>query len=210
MNNFSLSLRAWKSVQCGQVFIAGKASELWFCTRCVSVYQEFKSLENRLDVRRHLTEQSGQKPVKLCARCNRWWCSVLKFIISCNNRIECSTRQQFIFGRVRALKKEKKSTRFSRREQPFLQEIFFQGEETGNKANPPDLAPKMKRLRQGNGDKLFTKGEWLSVVQIAWYCSRLSALDMADLPNGVESVSLEDEYTIDTLTIQRQWRRDFK
>ena len=71
MNNFSLSLRAWKSVQCGQVFIAGKASELWFCTRCVSVHQEFKSLENRLDVRRHLTEQSGQKPVKLCARCNR-------------------------------------------------------------------------------------------------------------------------------------------
>ena len=30
---------------------------------------------------------------------------------------------------------------------------------TGNKANPPNLAPKMKRLRQGNGDKLFTKEE---------------------------------------------------
>ena len=96
----------------------------------------------------HLTKQSGQKPVKLCARCNRWWCSVNKFIISCNNRIECSTRQQFIFGGVWVLKKEKKSTKFSQRLQSFLQEIFFQGEETGNKANPPDLAPKMKRLRK--------------------------------------------------------------
>ena len=159
---------------------------------------------------RHLTEQSGQKPVKLCARCNRWWCSVNKFIVSCNNRIECSTRQQFIFGGVWVLKKEKKSTKFSQRLQSFLQEIFFQGEETGNKANPPDSAPKMKRLRQGNGDKLFTREEWLSVVQIAWYCSRLSALDMANLPNGVVSVSLEDECTINTSTMQRQWRRDFR
>ena len=158
----------------------------------------------------HLTKQSGQKPVKLCARCNRWWCSVNKFIISCNNRIECSTRQQFIFGGVWVLKKEKKSTKFSQRLQSFLQEIFFQGEETGNKANPPDLAPKMKRLRQGNGDKLFTREEWLSVVHIAWYCSRLSALDMANLPNGVVSVSLEDECTINTSTMQRQWRRDFR
>ena len=162
-----MSLRAWESVQCGQVFIAGKASELWFCTRRVSVYQEFKSLENRLDVRRHLTEQSGQKPVELCARCNRWWCSVLKFIISCNNRIECSTCQQFIFGRVRALKREKKSTRFSRRVQPFLQEIFFQGEETGNKANPPDLAPKMKPEMKTNYSPRRNDFQWFKLLDIA-------------------------------------------
>ena len=80
-------------IQCGKVSITGKASELWFCTRCVKFYQELESLEKRLVVVFHLTKQSGQKPVKLCAKCNHWWCSFHKFI--CNNRIDRS--QQSIF-----------------------------------------------------------------------------------------------------------------
>ena len=35
----------------------------------------------------------------------------------------------------------------SQRVWSFLQEIFLQGEKTGNEANPADVAPKMKRLR---------------------------------------------------------------
>ena len=115
LNNFSFDSDSLKSAQCGQVFMTGKVSKLWFCTRCVNVYQEFKSVEKRLDVGRHLTEQSGQKPVEFCARCNRWWCSINKFMISCNNRIDCSISQQFISKGVWAVKKEKKSTRFSQR-----------------------------------------------------------------------------------------------
>ena len=130
-------------IQCGKVSITGKASELWFCTRCVKFYQELESLEKRLVVVFHLTKQSGQKPVKLCAKCNHWWCSFHKFI--CNNRIDRS--QQSIFRGGWALKKERKFTRFSQLASSFLQEIFLQGEETGNKANPADVAPKMKRLR---------------------------------------------------------------
>ena len=45
-------------------------------------------------------------------------------------------------------------------------------------------------------DKLFSKEEWFSVVQIARYFSRLSALKKADLLNGVVNASLEDEYKI--------------
>ena len=115
LNNFSFESDSLKSAQCGQVFMTAKVSKLWSCTRCVNVYQEFKSVEKRLDVGRHLTEQSGQKPVEFCARCNRWWCSINKFMISCNNRIDCSISQQFISEGVWALKKEKKSTRFSQR-----------------------------------------------------------------------------------------------
>ena len=82
LNNFSFESNSLKSAQWGQVSITGKASKVWFCTRCVNVNQEFKSVEKHLEVGRHLTEQSGQKPVKLCARCNRWWCSINKFIWS--------------------------------------------------------------------------------------------------------------------------------
>ena len=91
LKNFSFGSNSLKSAQCGQVSITEKASKLWLCTRWVNVNQEFKSVEKHLDVGRHLTEQSGHKPVNLCARCNRWWCSINKFMNSCNNRIDCSS-----------------------------------------------------------------------------------------------------------------------
>ena len=37
------------------------------------------SLEERLDVT-PLNQPNGKKPVKLCAKCSRWWSSVYKFI----------------------------------------------------------------------------------------------------------------------------------
>ena len=60
----------------------------------------------------------------------------------------------------------KKSIRFSPRVRSFLQEIFLQVEETGNKANPSDVSAKMKRIRSTDGDKLFSMKEWLSAVQM--------------------------------------------
>ena len=60
----------------------------------------------------------------------------------------------------------KKSIRFSPRVRSFLQEIFLQREETGNKANPSDVSAKMKRIRSADGDKLFSMEEWLSAVQM--------------------------------------------
>ena len=75
-----------------------------------------------------------------------------------------------------ALKKAKKSTRFSESVKSFLQNTFFQGEQTRVKANPADIASKMKSLRSANGNKLFTNEEWLSTIQVARYSSRLSAL----------------------------------
>ena len=53
------------------------------------------------------------------------------------------------------------------------------------------------------GDILFTKEKWPSVVWTARYFSRLSALNKANLLNGVVSASLEDEY-IDLLHLRSQ------
>ena len=46
-----------------------------------------------------------------------------------------------------AMKKSKKSIRFSERVRSCLQETFFQGEETGVKANPADIACKMRIVK---------------------------------------------------------------
>lgn len=95
------------------------------------------------------------------------------------------------------MKKAKKSTRFSERVRSFLQDIFFQGEETGVKANPANIASKMKSLRSANGNKLFTKEEWLSTLQIARYFSRLSALNKSGRLKRSISAPQEDEEDFD-------------
>ena len=92
-----------------------------------------------------------------------------------------------------ALKKAKKSARFSERVRSFLQGTFFQGEQTGVKANPADIASKMKSLRSANGNKLFSKEEWLSTLQVARYFSRLSALNKRGVLKQNVTASQEEE-----------------
>ena len=99
-----------------------------------------------------------------------------------------------------ALKKAKKPTRFSERVRSFLQDTFFQGEQTGVKANPADIASKMKSLRSANGNKLFTKEEWLSTLQIARYFSRLSALSKRGVLQRNVSTSKEEEEDLDYIS----------
>ena len=41
------------------------------------------------------------------------------------------------------------------------------------------------------------------------YFSRLSAPNKTDPLNGVVGATMEDEYTINTSTMQKRWRRDF-
>ena len=95
------------------------------------------------------------------------------------------------------MKKAKKSTRFSERVRSFLQDTFFQGEQTGVKANPADIASKMKSLRSANGNKLFTKEEWLSTIQVARYFSRLSSLNRRGVLKRNVSASQEEEEDLD-------------
>ena len=52
----------------------------------------------------------------------------------------------------------------------------MEGEETGRKPNPSDVASKIKTLPTANGEKMFAKNEWIVANQIARYFSRLSSL----------------------------------
>ena len=78
-----------------------------------------------------------------------------------------------------------------------MQDTFFQGEQTGVKANPADIASKMRSLRTENGIKLFAKEEWLSTLQVARYFSRLSALNKRGILQRNVSASQEEEEDLD-------------
>ena len=100
-----------------------------------------------------------------------------------------------------AMKKSKKSIRFSERVRSYLQETFFQGEETGVKANPADIACKMRSQRSSNGDKLFfLKEEWLSTHQVARYFSMLSALNKSGVLKRNVNASQKEEEDLDYIS----------
>ena len=54
-------------------------------------------------------------------------------------------------------------------------------------------ACKMRSQRSSNGDKLFSKEEWLSTRQVARYFSRLSALNKSGALKRNVSASQEEE-----------------
>ena len=109
-----------------------------------------------------------------------------------------------------ALKKAKKSTRFSESVRSFLQDTFFQGEQTGVNANPSDIASKMKSLRSANGNELFTKEEWLLTIQVARYFSRLSALNKRGVLKQNVSVSQEEEDDLDYVSEMEAMEKRFQ
>ena len=118
----------------------------------VKVYEKFKGLEKHLDV--------GHQLIKL-ERESDYDSIITKWAETCK-----TVTGDYVQGGVGgapsvtespsvsadnpsleegwAMKKSKKSIRFSERVRSYLQETYFQGEETGVKANPADIACKMK------------------------------------------------------------------
>ena len=172
---------------------------------CVKLYQEFKSLQKHLDVGRHLIKLERESDDdSIIAK----WAETCKpvtgdYVQGETGVVQSVTESPSVSADSPsleegwALKKAKKSTRFSERARSFLQDTFFQGEQTGVKANPADIASKMRSLRTENGIKLFTKEEWLSTLQVARYFSRLSALNKRGILQRNVSASQEEEEDLD-------------
>ena len=177
-------------------------------SQSVKVYKEFRGLEKHLDVGRHLIKLERESDYdSIIAK----WAETCKTVTG-----------DYVQGEVGgapsvtespsvsadnpsleegwAMKKSKKSIRFSERVRSYLQETFFQGEETGVKANPADIACKMRSQRSSNGDKLFSKEEWLSTHQVARYFSMLSALNKSGVLKRNVNASQEEEEDLDYIS----------
>ena len=71
---------------------------------------------------------------------------------------------------------------------------FMIGEETGRKVTPAEAAARMRSLHNDAGNRLFEKGELLTVQQVTSYFSRLAAIKkMSQLPTAVEMLEEEEE-----------------
>ena len=153
---------------------------------CIKMYQSYQVLQKHLDVGKHLIKlerESSYDIVKM-----KWadTCQEVSGSYVQKNILAASSSQQSDITVYSsnpttdegwALKKSRKSTRFSEGVRVYLKNVFIQGEETGTKANPPDIASKMKMLRSKNGKKMFSKDEWLSTDQVTRYFSKLSSLN---------------------------------
>ena len=172
---------------------------------CVKVYKEFKGLEKHRDVGRHLIKLERESDYdSIIAK----WAETCKTVTGDHvvggapsvTESPTVSADNPSLEKGWATKKSKKSIRFSERVRSYLQETFFQGEETGVKANPADIACKMRSQRSSNGYKLFSKEEWLSTHQVARYFSRLSALNKSGVLKRNVSASQEEEEDLDYIS----------
>ena len=88
-----------------------------------------------------------------------------------------------------ALKASKKSSRFNSNQKQYLDDRFTLGQETGNKADPENVAKDMRHAKNMEGERRFTVDEFLTPQQIKSYFSRKAAKKK----NVVHDEAMEDE-----------------
>ena len=66
-------------------------------------------------------------------------------------------------------------TRFPEKVRNYLRKKFKIGQETGRKEDPAQVADDMRKARKADGERMFSRTEWLSKQQIQGFFSRLSA-----------------------------------
>lgn len=65
--------------------------------------------------------------------------------------------------------------RFSERVKQYLQSCFDLGVQTGKKADPAQVSADMRIVKTADGQRAFSREEWLTKVQIKGFFSRLAA-----------------------------------
>ena len=74
-----------------------------------------------------------------------------------------------------ALKQVKKPYRFNEKQKSFLVSKFNIGQDTECKTDPEIVAREMRREMDANGERLFSKSEFLTAAQVSSFFSRLAA-----------------------------------
>ena len=150
----------------------------------IKVYQSFAALQRHLDLGKHLIrleretqyDQVKRKWAETCQSLTGGYLQSVSYTSAAATDNQHGSQNVPSTEEGWALKKVRNVSHFSENVRNYLREVFLLGEETGHKANPGDVATRMKGLRDGSGKKRFQKKEWLSTVQISRYFSRLSTL----------------------------------
>ena len=151
---------------------------------CVKVFVSSNTLEKHLDAGKHFyyIHKEGSYDEIKCKWVSR--CIEVGTVKELTCKTSDLTDQErgvlpaamSISERGWAKKKAKAAVRFSPPVKAFLNDLFFKGEETGQKANAADVSYQLRSVRNPDGGKMFNKSEWLTAQQVTSYFSRLSVL----------------------------------
>ena len=149
---------------------------------CQQIIKSFRELEIRIEIEDH-----GKKPMNesIYDRLRREWAARFSTVdedsqgASNNSRESARGSEQAArpsnLTRGWALSKPRAPTRFSENVKDYLKAKFNQGEQTGLKANPKQVSADMRNARDEQNKRCFSREEWLTVVQIKNFFSRLAS-----------------------------------
>ena len=149
---------------------------------CVNVFVSNNTLEKHLDASKHfyfIYKEGSYDEIK-CKWVSR--CIDVRTVkeLTCKTTDLTDPRKRIIASGHLHLRdrlgQEKGKGRGAFSVKAFLNDLFFKGEETGQKVNPANLSAQLRSVRNPNGRKMFKKSEWLTAQQVTSYFSHLSVL----------------------------------
>lgn len=164
---------------------------------CLKVYQKCSSLTEHLLVGEHKFKKTT---VSSFDKVKQRWAESCNSVEETNQIRSRRNRNQdenseeispLIMGW--ALKKDRKTQRFSDSVKKHLKVVFEDGEKSGRKSNPVDVAKTLKTVRGSDGKKKFQPSEWLQPSQIASYFCRLSVLRKSHTEKLESICNVDDE-----------------
>ena len=193
---------------------------------CIKVYQSFSALQRHLDLGKHLIKLERQydqvkcKWAETCLSLTGGYVQAVPSISGASTANQPDNLNMPSAEKGWALKKMRSTVTFSDNARNYLRQVFLQGEETGHKADPVDVASRMKVLHDDSGKKKFQKEEWLTTAKISRYFSRLSTLNksgrlLRDTVPGPPQRDDDDEDDISTeeaavIRTRQQIRRELE
>lgn len=176
-----------------------QTSKLFPCTEegCMKSFRSYQEYEQHMNCERHtfeLENLSSFDKIKLrwAESCNE---EHKKSTIStaAQQQDRCNTRENAVKGW--ALRKERKHCRFKPKVHDFLKSIFNAGVTSGKKANPIEVAARMRTLTDDDGTRVFKADECLRPSQILSYFSKLAsnAKRIETKHDNAEVVSQDDD-----------------
>ncbi|XP_061189168.1 uncharacterized protein LOC133197244 [Saccostrea echinata] len=152
-------------------------SSLFNCPEpgCIKVCSSYKSLESHVLVGIHefkLERESVYDSIR------KQWAELCNNVVITKKNvvdIACTSETVETLSMGWALKRVRKVKRFPTKIRNFLTEKFLEGEKSGKKCNPNEVATEMKALRDTDSRRVFQINECLNSNQIASYFSRLGS-----------------------------------
>ena len=147
-------------------------------------FNTFSELESHLDIGDHSVKE--ERKGTLYDKLRRDWVDMFTTVVNITEDAPCAPgKQQNVSGSTPsdeavamgwALPKPRAgSSRFTAKVKRYLTSKFDLGEQTGNTADPQQVSYDMRKARDEQNNRLFSREEWLTKSQVQGFFSRLAA-----------------------------------